>query len=526
MEQQIIIPDAEQNAPDFKKRILSFCHAVLILIAAYTFVYALYGVFEHCGYPPVFLIGTAALFMLTLVFCLLSGGNLGPHAIAALLFGLIAGLYPFLNGGISLFGYVYLHVLVLSYTYFVLSLFENHSRTFAGGILLLDIVKATFVYPFASFTALFTSLFQRSRGSKKLGRSILFVFLGIVVALVLGGIAVALLSYDPKFKELVTIDWDWDDLPEILVRLILTVPIAALLFGAFVSSRERKVPNLNTPDNAEKIGTRMQRIPVVVLVIPAFALLVIYGLFFFTQWDAYMGAFSGHLPASFTAAEYARSGFFELCTVAAINAILGIVMTLFMKQTARISAILRKTVNTLMAIATLILIATALSKMLLYIRRFDLTVARLLASTILILIAIGYVASLLSQWIRQIKVIPVMVICVSVLLLIVPFVNVRGHIAKYNVDQYLARAEQNVPDNKIDIWYLCDEVAVDSLGSAGVPDAVRLWQSGVLPSDKASQLKKHLRTQYDYLLRRTASERSISDIRAINALQAIFGSQQ
>lgn len=523
MEQQPIPPAVDMQEPDLKKRILSFCHAILILLAAYTFVFALFGIFEHNGYPLIFMFGSVALFALTLVFGLLSGGKLNAHACAALLFGLIAGVYPFINGGISMFGYVYLHVLVLSYTYFVLALFDNHNRALSGGLLILDLVKATFVYPFRSFAALFTSLFQRSKGSKKFGRGVLFVLIGVVIALVLGGIAVALLSYDPKFKELFTIDLDWDNVPEIIAKLIFTVPLAALLFGAFVSSRERKNPNMNTPENAASFGTRMQKVPAVVFVIPAFALLVIYGLFFFTQWDAYMSAFSGKLPESFTAAEYARSGFFELCAVAAINAILGVLLSLFMKQTARSSAVLKKLVNTLMAIATLILIATALSKMFLYIKRFDLTVARLLASTILVLITVGYIAALLAQWIRRIKVIPIMVACVALLLLIVPFANVRGRIARYNVDQYLERVEQNVPDNKIDFWYLCGDVAVDSLGSAGVPDAVRLWKSGALPSDLAKQLETHLRTEYHTLLSLSMSERSLADNRALDSLRNMFG---
>ena len=529
MEQQPVFPEVEipeMQEPDIRSRVRALCHAILILFAAYALVYALYGVFEHNGYPLIFLIGVVSLFSLTLIFGLLSGGKPGPHAIAALLFGLIAGAYPILCSGIALFGYVYLHVAALSYTYFVLALFGNHSRSMSG-TLLLDLVKATFCYPFLSFASLFTALFRRSRGSKKLGRAVLFTLIGIGVALILGVIAVALLSYDPKFKAIFTFDWDWDDIPDILLRLILTVPLAALLFGAYTSSREKKLPNMNTPESAASFAARLQRIPAVVLVIPAFVLLAIYGVFFFTQWDAYVGAFSGKLPASFTAAEYARSGFFELCAVAAINALLGAALSLFMRQTERVSVVLKKLVNTLMAIATLILIATALSKMFLYIKRFDLTVMRLFASTVLVMIAIGFLASILAQWINRIRVIPILVVCTAVLLLAVPFANVRGRIAAYNVDQYLLREEQNVAGNTIDVWYLCGEVAADSLGTAGVPDAVRLLQHETESSRSGSSLcgdlRNHLKTIYTALKDRPVSERSLSDVRALAALETLFG---
>ena len=94
MEQQPVFPEVEipeMQEPDIRSRVRALCHAILILFAAYALVYALYGVFEHNGYPLIFLIGVVSLFSLTLIFGLLSGGKPGPHAIAALLFGLIAG---------------------------------------------------------------------------------------------------------------------------------------------------------------------------------------------------------------------------------------------------------------------------------------------------------------------------------------------------------------------------------------------------------------------------------------------------
>lgn len=519
MEQPEILT-APNPEPDLRKRILAFCHALLLLVCAYGLIYALYGVIDHNGYPLVFFIGVCALFALTLVFGLLSGGRLRAHAAAALPFGLIAGAFAWINGGTSLFGFVYLCVSALSYTYFVLALFDNQNRTFSGGVLFLDLVKATFVYPFLSFAALFTSLFQRSKGNKKFGRGVLFVLLGVVIALVLGAAAVALLSYDPKFKAYFTFDWDWNNVPDIIVRVLFTVPLAALLFGAFTSSREKKLPNMSTPEQAEAIGTRMQKIPAVVLMIPVAALLAIYGLFFFTQWDTYMSAFGGVLPDAFTAAEYARSGFFELCAVAAINAVLGVVLSLFMKQSACVSVVLKKLANTLLALATLILIATALSKMFLYIKRFDLTVARLIASTILVLIAIGYAVSLLAQWIRRIKVLPVLIVCVSLLLLVVPFLNVRGRIAAYNVDQYLLRAEQHAAENSIDTEYLLYD-----LRSAAIPDTIRLMNSGALSASDASELRDRLKGRYRRLKEQEPLDRSLADVRALNALAEVFGAQ-
>lgn len=501
---------------DLKNRVLSLVHAILILPCAYLLIYTLYGVFEHNGYPLIFLVAVCVLFGLTLLFGLLSGGKLNAHAIASLVFGLVSGLNMYLNGLVTLSGYLYLHVLAFAYTFFALSIFSNHNRTFGGGVLILDLIKATLLYPFASFAALFTAIFSRSKGDKKAGHAVLFTLLGVVLALVLGGIAVALLSYDETFKALFTIDWEWENLPEILLRLLFTVPLAALLFGAFASSKAHKLANMSTPETAHTIGSRMQKVPPVVLLLPSFVLLIIYGLFFFTQWETYMSAFIGILPDAYTAAEYARSGFFELCAVAAINAGLTIVTSLFMKQGNEVAVVFKKVVNTLLAVATLILIATALSKMLLYIKRFDLTVLRLSVSVTLVLIAIGYVASLLSQWIKKVRVLPVLLVCVSTLLLILPFINVRGQIAKYNVDAHIARYESHTLGDivdQIDVAYL-----IDDLGSAGVVEAIRLYKSGTLTVSQKDAIEWRLEDCYKDLKVRPASELSAADRRALAAL--------
>lgn len=500
---------------DAKERIVSAVQAVLLLIGAYGYLCVLFDLADHNGYPLLFFLGNTALFLLTLISGLLLGGRVGVHAGAALLLGLIAGAYPWINGPQPLPSYLYAHVLILSYTFLTLSLFGNHNRALSGGLLLLDCVKATFVYPFLSFPALFTALFRPSRETKKVGKKVLFTLLGVAVAVVLGGIAVSLLSYDPAFRKIFTIDFDADDVWLTILKLNFAVPLAALLFGAFASSKARKVPRMAAPETAEALKSRIRRIPAVVLIIPVAALLVIYGVFFFTQRETYLGAFSGVLPASFTAAEYARSGFFELCGVAAINASLGVLMELFQKRSGRAADLLRKIANSLLALATLVLIATALSKMILYMQRFDLTVLRLTVSILLVLTAVGFLTSLLSQWIPKVRVTPVLVTAVGLLLLILPFCNVHGRIAAYNVDAYLARAEQGAAENRIDVSYL-----VYDLGSPAVPDAVRLLESGRLDPASAQELKAALDERESTLARQKPTEFSIADRRALECLKA------
>ena len=153
--------------------------------------------------------------------------------------------------------------------------------------------------------------------------------------------------------------------------------------------------------------------------------------------------------------------------------------------------------------------------MLLYVQRFDLTVLRLFVSVVLVLIAIGFCTSLLSQWIKPVKVTPVLIVLVGLLLLVTPFLNVRGRIAKYNVDVYLARAEQGIKDNHIDVSYL-----VRDLGSAGVPEAVRLLESGKLEYRDKSDLNMYLEEKQKYLQEHNDFlDQSLSDKCALKLLE-------
>ena len=498
---------------DTKERTLSLTQGILLLFAAFGYATALFGVDHNC-YPLPFFLGNTTLFLLTLVCGLLCGGKLNVHAIVSLLLGIVAGVCPWINGLQPLPTFVYVQMLVLAYAFLTLSLFGNHNRALSGGLLLLDAIKATFVYPFASFPALFRTLFRPSQKGERARKTALYVLLGVVIALVLGVIAVSLLSYDPAFRAIFTFQFEWNDVPLTIMKLILAIPLAALLNGSFVSSKAHKLEKMSSPESAAAVSVRVKVIPAVILMIPVAALLAIYGIFFFTQWETYMSAFSGVLPESFTAAEYARSGFFELCGVAAINAALGVVMELFEKRTGMASELLRRIANSLLALATLVLIATALSKMILYVQRFDLTVLRLTVSVLLVLIAIGFFTALVAQWIRCVRVTPVLVVLVAALLLALPFANVHGRIAAYNVDAYLARAEQGIADNQIDVAYLTYD-----LGSAAVPDAVRLLASGRLNAEDERELKASLRDRLNMLQAASGAwESSLADQRALKIL--------
>ncbi len=512
--EQLSIPQMNSEPETTNKtRIASFCYAILLTVLAYLLWTSMFQ-----QNTLLFWISAAVLFTATLIFGLVLGAKPNPVNCVLYLCGVVYAMHAWINGLYFASLYVYAHAIVLTYALFVLSLFGNHNRALRTGTFILDAIKAVFIYPFIRFVTYFTSLFHWKERSKRIGKTVLFVLIGVAAALILGLIAIALLSFDSRFAALVKIDFQLEDVPEAFLKLLLSVPAAAILFSAFRSSREKKLDAFSTPEKADAIGSRVKKIPSVVFLIPAITLLAIYGLFFFSQWDIYTGAFSGVLPEAYTAAEYARSGFFELCAVAAINAALCTSFTVFARKSNSAWTVVKKIVNTLFAIATLILIVTALSKLALYIQRFDLTYTRFFVAILLFLFTVGFITLILSQWIRRVRVMPVLVVCVALLLLAAPFCNVRGRIAKYNVDRYLDRAAQSETDNRIDLWYLTDD-----LGDAAIPEAIRLLESGKLSEEDANWLRETMQKNYHALKEYDTSCHTLASLRALNALNVFFG---
>ena len=71
--------------------------------------------------------------------------------------------------------------------------------------------------------------------------------------------------------------------------------------------------------SAETVLPKLRVVPEAVWLAALGVFSVLYLAFFFVQGRYLFGAFTRTLPESFTVAEYARQGFFELCRVMAIN---------------------------------------------------------------------------------------------------------------------------------------------------------------------------------------------------------------
>lgn len=257
-----------------------------------------------------------------------------------------------------------------------------------GPLLPLDLVSAFVVLPFGQFFLRLRTLLAgvnqlrpRRGGLRRLG----LVLLTLAVMLPVWGMAIQLLSQADVGFALLTRDltgWAARLLPRpnafTLVMLVLSLPVGAWLYGLVGGALRRTVPPVN--GQAIRTGAEALRVAPCPAVAAALAgTCLLYLLFFAVQAGYLFGAFTGHLPAGFTAANYARQGFFELCQVCALNFALLAGAAKLSRAPLRTRPLLRG-LATLLCAETFLFGLVAAAKLGIYIRRFGLTERRLFSA--------------------------------------------------------------------------------------------------------------------------------------------------
>lgn len=249
-----------------------------------------------------------------------------------------------------------------------------------------------------------------------------------------------------------------------LFRLVLALVLALLLFSLGFALRKQLVPK-NT--EAEPLFPQcLSKIAAVTLMA---VLLFIYAAYLLSQLAYFFSAFSGILPPDFhfSAAEYARRGFFELCAVCCINLALILAVMKLVRQDA--SGNLPRSVR-IAGIAVgavcLVFLATALSKMALYVDRFGLTRLRLLTSAFMVFLGVVLLCTMLRLPARRFPAGQVVLAFGCILGLMLGYAEPDALIARYNIHHY-----QTGDLAEIDVGYLA------SLSDDAVPELVALLKT-------------------------------------------------
>lgn len=283
-----------------------------------------------------------------------------------------------------------LHILAV---YWLLCRAGRLTGSESGHLLPLDALLAFIVIPFKNLFLRIRCVIYALKPKKERAvnaGAIAGAVLAAFAALVLLVLAMTQLSAaDDTFSELLgdiqraltpDLDQPW------FYRLLLSLPVGAYLFG-LLAGLGRETPEAMRARGDRALGAlpKLRTVPETIWIAALGMFSAVYLVFFFVQGRYLFGAFTRTLPESFTVAQYARQGFFELCRVMAIN------LTLFwlVTRTRRQESKPVRWMAAALLIESMLFAVVAVSKLALYIDCFGLTPLRVQSTWLVCVLLVG-----------------------------------------------------------------------------------------------------------------------------------------
>ena len=299
--------------------------------------------------------------------------------------------------------------------------------------------KAVFEYPFSHFGKQ-AAITQDHVSKSKAGSNVRLIIIGLLITVPLTAIVAALLmSADDGFFDMLSnvfykifSEGIWD----IIWQLAIAIPVSMYFFGMMYANTHRSLITPLEEQNCIKKLFGMRFVSNLIMYSAVTPICILYVMFFISQAGYFLSAFSNDLPEGFTYADYARQGFFELCAVAVINLIVLCAISLFSKKAGKEKPFALKLYSIVLSVFTIILIATAMSKMVMYINNYGLTELRVYTSWFMVLLAIVFVLIIIKQFRFDMKFAKYFAAVFTLMFALLCFSRPEALIAKYNIEMY------------------------------------------------------------------------------------------
>lgn len=329
--------------------------------------------------------------------------------------------------------------LLIAGAYFVYSAAEGKKEI--EKYLPIALIKAIFEFPFLDYGAEALAV-KSAVGESKSAGNIKYIILGLLMTVpVTFIVAMLLISADKGMEEVMSnifMNTFSENGFEIFFHFMVSIPCGFYFYGMLYTNSKRDTLNVLDADLCEFRIKNAKVIPNMVLYTAVTPVLLLYVIFFFTQGSYFLSAFSGNLPEGYSYSEYARRGFFELCGVTIINlAIITFISFLSQKSGKNKPAALKFYTLTL-SFSTIILIAVAISKMVMYISEYGLTRLRFYTMWFMILCALMFVLIIVKQFKFEMKFSAWFAGVFTVMFAVLCFSSPDYIIAKYNIEMYKA----------------------------------------------------------------------------------------
>ncbi len=380
----------------------------------------------------------------------------------------------------SLAPVIFISLIILSGMYCtVLTKSEIHS--FGSYFSFIDILRCELFIPlrhiFLPYLSITKGLKKRERKEKaEKKRTLLPVILGVLFAVpVLLVVIPLLVNSDAAFSSVIKsffepfyekISQFFGNIFDRLFSLegifgyIAAIFIAPYIFSVMFSFRYG-IARSENKDTSEKY-LRLRKASKSFLGTFLAVICVVYAVYLLSQTAYFFSAFTGHLPSGvkISVTEYARSGFFEMVKIAVINFFLVAFSVVFSKRkSGKITGIV-KALNVFLCVFTIIISATSISKIVLYISRFGLTEKRIYVFVFDILLIIMLLCVILRFFIEKFPYMKVITASVCVCLAVLGLSGTSKFIADRNTDAYLSGKLKEID---IDTLYCMSPSSVEAL---------------------------------------------------------------
>ena len=420
--QKVEIEETKGNAEDFRK------YGLVSIIFAIVYTFCLYK--NHSGITyPIFMAGTLALLYflrkkdgLSLISSRSGSKGLGIFHVAALM---LLSIHKCMTTSWALLFLDAVAVFLLFFS-FVLYLYVDTTgwdiaSWFCGIVLSIILPVAHLFTPILDMGQWF-----KSRGGevdKEKKQVISAIVIGVICAIpVLVIVTMLLSSADIVFNRLLekigeafTLPDNFEDIIGIICTLLLAF-LAAYLIPFVLDKGELKVKARGEGKGNPIIAITFTTI--IGLVYLVFCLIQV--VFLFTG--------SMRLPSGYTYAEYAHEGFYQLLTVCLINVVMVSVCTREFKKSKVLNAVLF-----IIGACTYIMIASSVTRMVMYIQVYNLTFLRLFVLWFLAVLCVWLAFLMVAVLNRSFPVFKACMIAITVAYIGFVFANPDYQIAKYDL---------------------------------------------------------------------------------------------
>ena len=294
-----------------------------------------------------------------------------------------------------------------------------------------DLLEAICIRPFTKY-AEGPQVAAKLVKNPKCGKTVLYVVLGLLCSVPLSAVVLLLLiGSDTMFADQMESLFDMIPAFEFsyIGELILSVPVWLYLFGGFAATE--------TPWKKPCMDLKKGRVlPAVLGYAMVTPICLFYVLYIGVQFNYFTAAFGGTLPEAYSYSSYARQGFFELCAVAVINlGVIALMNLLLKRKEDGMASVAMKVYGTLLSGFTVLLIVSALSKMVLYINEMGMTPLRIYTSWFMLVLMMIFILLIVAQFMK-LRFWRAAFVGFTLLFAVLCFSNADGRIADYNVRAY------------------------------------------------------------------------------------------